>query len=73
MVEGLANGLSDIYISDHVVLDSNPEVQEISHQQAWERGEIDHRGRDKFENIQKKIQESINVLRDPTEAPMVLF
>lgn len=73
VVEGLADGVSDIYISDHVDWDSNPELQEITHQQAWERGEIDYRGRDKFENIQKKIEESIDMLRNPSEAPMVLF
>lgn len=72
-MEGLADGVSDIYISDHVDWDSNPELQEITHQQAWERGEIDYRGRDKFENIQKKIEESIDMLRNPSEAPMVLF
>ena len=68
--------MSDIYISDHVIPDSlhlDPVLQDIAHRQAWERGDIDYRGRDKFENIQKKIQESIGVLRDPTDTPLFLF
>lgn len=64
--------MSDIYISDPVP-NLEPVLQEVAHQRAWENGDIDYRGRDKFDNIQKRINESIGVLREPTDVPLLLF
>ena len=51
----------------------NPELQDLRHQQAWENGQIDYRGRDKFEFIHERIVEAIgNELRHPADVPMFL-
>lgn len=60
-----------MYIDDPIV-ELTPEQQDTAHRRAWENGEIDYRGRDKFDNIQKRIEEFIGVLRDPTDMPMFL-
>lgn len=60
-----------MYIDDPIV-EPTPEQRDTAHQRAWENGEIDYRGRDKFDNIQKRIEEFIGVLRDPTDMPMFL-
>ena len=66
----LAAEFSDI----HIVEEVDPEVLELRHRQAWESGDIDYTGRDKFEFIEERIQEFIgNVLRDPTDIPLFLF
>lgn len=61
-----------MYIDDPIA-ELDPVLQDLAHQRAWESGEIDYRGRDKFENIQKRIEEFIGVLRDPTDMPMFLL
>lgn len=65
--------LADIHITvEEKELD--PEDLDLRHRQAWESGEIDYRGRDKFEFILGRIQECIgSVLRDPTDVPVFLF
>lgn len=70
-VEGIDVGIADMYIDDPIA-EITPALQDLAHQQAWENGEIDYRGRDKFENIQKRIEEFIGVLRDPTDMPTFL-
>ena len=51
----------------------DPEVQDLRHQQAWENGQIDYKGRDKFEFIQERIVEAIgNGLRHPADVPAFL-
>lgn len=60
-----------MYIDDPIV-ELTPVQQDAAHQRAWENGEIDYRGRDKFDNIQKRIEEFIGVLRDPTDTPTFL-
>lgn len=71
--DALANVLADIHITvEEKELD--PEDLDLRHRQAWESGEIDYRGRDKFEFILGRIQECIgSVLRDPTDVPVFLF
>jgi len=34
-------------------------VTEQEHREAWERGEIDYKGRDAFDNLMKKMQETM--------------
>jgi len=36
------------------------EMTEQEHREAWERGEIDYKGRDAFDNLMKKMQETMN-------------
>ncbi|CAH3105254.1 unnamed protein product [Porites lobata] len=68
-VDELASEISNIAIEEEV----DPEVLNLRHRQAWESGEIDYLGRDKFDLIQDWIQDSIsNVLRDPLDIPMFL-
>lgn len=68
-VDELASEISNIAIEEEV----DPEVLDLRHRQAWESGEIDYLGRDKFDLIDDWIQDSIsNVLRDPLDIPMFL-
>ncbi|CAH3162696.1 unnamed protein product [Porites evermanni] len=68
-VDELASEISSIAIEEEV----DPEVLDLRHRQAWESGEIDYLGRDKFDLIQDWIQDSISsVLRDPLDIPMFL-
>ena len=72
--DDLASEFSEIHITEQVeeeVVD--PEVQDLRHQQAWENGQIDYKGRDKFEFIQERIVEAIgNGLRHPADVPAFL-
>ena len=70
-VEGIDIGIADMYIDDPIA-EVTPALQDLAHQRAWENGEIDYRGRDKFDNIQKRIEEFIGVLREPTDMPTFL-
>lgn len=72
-IEELESGVSDMYIEDELIAELDPVLQDLAHQRAWESGEVDYKGKDKFDNIQKRIQEFIGVLRDPTDVPMFLF
>lgn len=70
-MEGIDIGIADMYIDDPIT-ELTPALQDLARQRAWENGEIDYRGRDKFDNIQKRIEEFIGVLRDPTDMPTFL-
>jgi len=70
--EGIDIGIADMYIDDPIA-ELTPALQDLAHQRAWESGEIDYRGRDKFDNIQKRIDEFIGVLREPTDMPLFLM
>merc|ERR1712071_569713 len=39
------------------------EMTEQEHREPWERGEIDYKGRDAFDNLMKKMQETMNKKR----------
>jgi len=60
---GLAGSLSKLSVSsEYRGIDDNSGVRdEFARQHAWERGQIDYLGSDAFANIQKKIDEAINV------------
>ena len=70
-VEGIDIGIADMYIDDPIA-ELTPALKDVAHQRAWENGEIDYRGIDKFDNIQKRIEEFIGELREPTDMPRFL-
>lgn len=60
---GLAGSLSKIHLSHEYrgIGEAASVADEFARQNAWERGQIDYMGSDSFVNIQKKIDEAINV------------
>jgi len=60
---GLAGSLSKLSLSsdDYKGIESSVVRDEFARQHAWERGQIDYLGSDAFANIQKKLDEAINV------------
>lgn len=36
------------------------EMTQQEHREAWERGEIDYKGRDAFDNLMKKMQDTMD-------------
>jgi len=58
---GIAGSLARLTISGTSAAGAAaPAPDPLAHKNEWERGEIDYMGRDSFDNIQKKLDESIN-------------
>uniref|UniRef100_T1IZS8 glycogenin glucosyltransferase n=1 Tax=Strigamia maritima TaxID=126957 RepID=T1IZS8_STRMM len=56
---GLAGQLAMMSVGIHAPSAAEVAEDERAHQLAWECGRVDYMGRDSFENIQKKLEESL--------------
>ncbi|XP_058836799.1 probable serine/threonine-protein kinase kinX isoform X2 [Topomyia yanbarensis] len=64
---GLAGALSQLHLGEPKSVEQEA-YEEHMRRQCWEQGNIDYMGRDSFENIWRRIQQTLGMLPDQTAA-----
>ncbi|XP_058836805.1 glycogenin-2 isoform X7 [Topomyia yanbarensis] len=66
-MSGLAGALSQLHLGEPKSVEQEA-YEEHMRRQCWEQGNIDYMGRDSFENIWRRIQQTLGMLPDQTAA-----